>query len=102
VSRKKAPPRPAPAGRDENKPLTASELAKANALACEGGREASTVVREPADNVYGDLKVLMRIDGLYVVFDTKLTKTGSMGSGKVFWTEKGARNFAEAAVANKK
>ena len=94
--RKKPAPREAPAGRDENVPLTASELAEVNKKACAGRRQASTVVREPVDNIIGKYKLLQRIDGLFVLHDMKLTGKGTMGNGPVFWNENGARTWAGA------
>ena len=94
--RKKPEPRAAPAGRDESVPLTASELAVANKAACSvrtpvGGN----ILREPSDNAIGPFKILTRIDGLTVAHDTRVKDKGSMGSGLVFWTEKGARAWAK-------
>lgn len=93
--RKKPAPREAPLGRDENVPLTAKELAKANENACKGRRPASSVVREPADNVIGKYRLLQRIDSLFVLHDTKRLGKGDLGNGLVFWTESGARTWAK-------
>lgn len=92
MSRPKRAPRPAPEGEDEFVPLSASQLARVNAAACDrrGGGEAE--VREPSDNVYGDYKVLARVDGLSVVHALH-----GPTFGLVFWTEKGARAWAKAA-----
>jgi len=101
MSRAKPAPREAPRGRDENVPLTAKELAEANKKICSVRRPASTVVREPPDNVYGRYKVLQRIDGLFVAHDTKRVSKGDLGNGVVFWTENGARTWAKLASAPK-
>ena len=54
------------------------------------GRNDSPIVPEPTDNVFGPLKVLMRVDGLYAVHDSRAWPP----SGPVFTTLAGARRWA--------
>ena len=102
MARKKPQPREAPAGRDQNVPLTAKELAEVNKAVCGVRRDTNNVVREPPDSDFGQYKVLARVDGLGVLHDTKRLGKGDLGNGLVFWTVDGARNYAKTLVANKK
>jgi hypothetical protein len=73
-------------------PLTAQQLREVNAVAAKlftpfGGH----VIAEPKDNAYGRYKILARTDGLVTVHAKHLYP-----GGPVFWTEKGARAWADA------
>ena len=73
-------------------PLTAQQLREAAERASKlYTQSGGNVVAEPKDNVYGRYKVLARSDGLYVVHADHLYP-----GGPVFWTEHGARGWAEA------
>lgn len=55
------------------------------------GRGEAPIIPEPINNVYGRFKVLMRVDGLFAVHDTKQWPP----NGPTYQTERLARAAAE-------
>jgi hypothetical protein len=80
-------------------PLSAKDLATANAASCKSKDyvKGGKVVAEPASNVYGRFKVLRRVDGLFVVHDTKAWPP----NGHVFASEAEARVVAQSMASPK-
>jgi hypothetical protein len=80
--------------------LTPKQLAAANAAAMKRPAPSGQhIIREPAHNTYGRIKVLRRTDGLFVLHELhEIGRPGSGAHGAVF-REEAARTAANGEVA---